>query len=155
MNDSEIRIVDLPPMDFVRFHAFGPSPEHAASDKMRQWIKENEIQVERDQVRVFGFNNPSPSPGSENYGYECWFQVTKSTPGTKDLEKVKFSGGRYAVTRVKGVENIGDGWQKLVAWREGSKYQKGQHQWLEEDVSEAPNPSDEELVLDLLLPIVE
>lgn len=153
MSESEIRVVDLPPMTFVRFHAFGPSPEHAAGDKMRQWVRDNSVPVKRGETRVFGFNNPSPSPGSENYGYEFWFEVTKKTPGTKGLEVVEFSGGRYAVYRVEGVENIGAGWKKLVAWREGGKYQHGKHQWLEEDVSAVPNPSDAELVLDLHLPV--
>ena len=45
------------------------------------------------------------------------------------------------------------GWEKLVAWREDSKYKWSHTQWLEENI-----PSDSpgiEFVLDLYLPIAK
>jgi hypothetical protein len=29
--------------------------------------------------RLFGYNNPDPSPGSPNYGYDVWLTVDEST----------------------------------------------------------------------------
>ena len=31
--------------------------------------------VDVEKARFFGFNNPNPSPGSPNYGYEQWLTV--------------------------------------------------------------------------------
>jgi DNA gyrase inhibitor GyrI len=69
--------------------------------------------------------------------------------------KIKeFPGGRYAVTRCAGVQNIYATWQQLVAWREASRYRMGQHQWLEELIT-SPSDDWEHAQLDLYMPIAE
>jgi effector-binding domain-containing protein len=71
-----------------------------------------------------------------------------------DVKIKDFSGGLYAVTRFKGLENIGQVWKDLVRWQEDSKYKSGSHQWLEELHTSVDSPP-EEYVFDLWLPIME
>ena len=110
-----------------------------------------------EKHRLFGFNNPNPSAGSPNYGYEAWIVVDPGTEPEGDMKVLHFDGGLYAVTRCvvpKGqFDVIGTTWKRLVAWREDSRYKCGTHQWLEESLS--LSISGPEFVLDLYLPIAE
>ena len=102
---------------------------------MREWAKSHDLP--RGQHRIFGYNNPDPSPGSPNYGYDVWLTVDESVQANGDARIIEFPGGLYAVTRID-VKNPWDDipgtWQKLVKWMESSKYQHGRHQWLEEHI---------------------
>jgi DNA gyrase inhibitor GyrI len=157
MKELDVRIVKLEPMRVASAHAFGPSPEPEAMNKLTAWAEPKGLLAEPEKHRVFGFNNPDPSPGSPNYGYEFWIAVGPDMEADGDLEIKEFSGGLYAVTRceVQGdaYEIIPATWQQLVAWREDSKYQCGNHQWLEEALR--PLGSADDFVLDLYLPITE
>jgi DNA gyrase inhibitor GyrI len=64
-----------------------------------------------------------------------------------------FSGGRYAVARVTGVEQIPAAWLELVQWAETSPYERADHQWLEEHLRAGTDVPPEAFVLDLYLPI--
>ena len=75
-------------------------------------------------------------------------------PDAEPIKIKEFSGGRYAVTRCEGVQNIHATWQQLVVWREASRYRMGQHQWLEELITLPDGPWDK-AQFDLYLPIVE
>jgi len=91
------------------------------------WARPRGLLNEPDKHRLFGFNNPNPSPGSPNYGYEVWIMVNPETE-PEEVEKIlDFNGGLYAVTQCvvqKGnFDGIGDTWKKPVAWHEDSKYQ--------------------------------
>ena len=152
MGELEVRIVTLEPMRVASAHAFGPSPEDAAFAKLIAWAKPKGLTADRQAHRVFGFNNPSPSPGSPNYGYEFWIVVGPEAEPEGEIKVKEFGGGRYAVARCKGVEGIGPTWKKLNAWLEDSKHEFSHHQWLEENVGDLEAPP-EELLLDLYLPI--
>lgn len=155
MNALDVKIVELPPMRVVSAHAFGSEPEHKAWKTLQAWAQAHDIEAPGPGHRVFGFNNPNPSPGSPNYGYEFWVQVEPEFKVQEDEVTLKeFSGGRYAVTRCVGVPQIAATWKQLVAWRENSSYRHGNHQWLEEHTSMGENP-DDTLVLDLYMPIRE
>lgn len=158
MREVDVRIVKLAPFRAARFLGFGESPESLAWEQLESWAKPKGLLEDPEQHRLFGFNNPSPSPGSPNYGYEVWIVIHPEDIALgEDVEVTDFSGGTYAVTRCevpKGrFEVIGETWQKLAAWREDSQYQVGVHQWLEEHLSN--NPPGTEFVLDLYLPIAE
>ena len=153
MSEIEVRIIKLEPMRMVSVYGFGTEPEGIAWDKIKAFAKNNELNLADDSVTTFGFNNPNPSKGSPNYGYEIWLPFAGVVERDSDLRIVEFSGGLYAVTTFKGLENIGEVWGKLVKWAEGSKYKRAHHQWLEELTTfEAPL---EEYVFNLYLPIAE
>jgi len=157
MSELDVRIVKLEPMRVASFLGFGESPEELAWAKLIPWAKEKGLLDDPEKHRLFGFNNPNPSKGSPNYGYEVWIVIGPDIEAEGDMEIKDFAGGLYAVTQCvvpKGFfDVIGDTWKKLVTWREDSKYKCGNHQWLEESLPlELP---DTEFVLDLYLPISE
>jgi DNA gyrase inhibitor GyrI len=71
-----------------------------------------------------------------------------------DISIKGIPAGLYAVTRCEGLQNIGEVWNQLATWREGSKYRYGSHQWLEQLLSPADVPF-EAYIFDLYLPIAE
>jgi DNA gyrase inhibitor GyrI len=155
MSDLDVRIVKLEPLRAASFWGFGASPEKVAFEKLFAWARPRGLLDDRQTHRLFGFDNPSPSAGSPNYGYEVWIVVGPDAEPEGDMRIVSFDGGLYAVTRCvvpKGrFDAIGAAWKKLVVWREDSKYKCGAQQWLEEHLSlELPNT---EFVLDLYLPL--
>jgi DNA gyrase inhibitor GyrI len=152
MDGEAVRIVWLEPMRVASAYGFGPSPEEEAWEKIMAYA-EREGLLEKPH-RFFGFNNPSPSPGSPNYGYEQWITVGPEAQLVGDIRIEIFPGGLYAVMRFKGLSRIGEVWQRLVLWREDSQYKRGHHQWLEELLVDPLLPTDE-YVFDLFLPIVD
>ncbi len=154
MSELKVKIVQLDRMRVISTYGFGPEPEGIAWEKLLSWAKEKGLNL--SEHRFFGFNNPNPSPGSPNYGYEQWMTVGTDVEPEGDLRVQDFEGGLFAVARCEGVENIGRTWKELVHWHEDSKYKKPNNWFLclEECVSPADGPI-EELVLDLYLPIVE
>jgi DNA-binding transcriptional MerR regulator len=155
---TEIRFVKLPAMRVASFHGQGTAPESVALDKLAAWAEPQGLLDDLSSYRLFGFNNPSPAPedipGQAEYGYEVWITVTPDVEPLGEAALRSFTGGLYAVTRVQGVENIGAGWQRLQAWHEGSGYEYGQQQWLEEHLTPVGGPL-EELQLDLYFPLSE
>ncbi len=157
MSDIEVRVVKLPPMRVTCVNGFGEGPEGQAFDKMRAWAQAHHL-TEKPH-RLFGYNNPDPSPGSPNYGYDVWITVDESVQADGDARIIDFPGGLYVVTRIEVQspwDDIPGAWQKLVKWMEASKYHHGRHQWLEEHIG----PLDESVneipfTLDLHLPIAE
>ncbi|MBN1641409.1 MAG: GyrI-like domain-containing protein [Anaerolineae bacterium] len=152
MDDLEVRIVELPPMRVARVHAYSATPEHDAWKKLIAWAQPRGLLADRQAFRIFGFNNPDPSPGSPNYGYEFWISVGPETEIDGDAEARSFRGGLYAVTRSVGVDAIGPTWKRLVTWGEDSPYKHGSHQWLEEHLGPVDAPEGE-LTLDLYMPV--
>ncbi len=156
MADIEVRIIRLEPMRVASVNAYGESPELAAWDRLLNWAEPMGLLDEAGGSRIFGFNNPDPSPGSPNYGYEFWIAVGREVQSDDVAEIKEFGGGLYAVTRCKGAHTITDTWHRLATWLENSQYEFGRHQWLEEHIGPAVTPlSIEELVLDLYAPIAE
>ena len=152
MSELEVKIVKLEPMRVASAYGFGPSPEGVAGEKIGEFARKKGLLGKSS--RSFGFNNPNPSPGSPNYGYEAWRQVAPDVEPEGDIRIIQFEGGLYAVTQFKGLDNIGRIWKKLVEWREDSKYKCSNHQWLEELLTPADAPMDE-YVFNLYLPIAE
>jgi DNA gyrase inhibitor GyrI len=128
-----------------------------ALEKMRVWAGAHNLLSK--PYRLFGYNNPGPSAGSPNYGYDVWITVDESFQEDSEARILEFPGGLYAVTRVK-VQNPGDDipetWRKLVKWMEASKYSHGRHQWLEEHIGTLDEMGGAQpFTLDLHLPIAE
>ncbi len=157
MNSIDVRIVKLEPMHVAAFHGFGEGPEMLAWDKLVTWAEPKGLLDYSDEHIIFGFNNPSPSPSSPNYGYEYWMKVDPSVQSEGEMKVKEFAGGLYAVTRCEVVgdayDTIPETWQKLLAWRENSPYKGGNHQWLERHIK--VQQKGENFILDLYLPITE
>ncbi len=150
----DVRILTLPAMRVVSCHGFGEGPEGLAHDKLKDWAERHHTWEQEPLPRVFGFNNPNPMPGNNQYGYEIWLTVPPEAEEENGFPIKEFSGGKYAVLRVKNVENIPTAWQDLMTWVETSPYQPGLHQWLEEHIEFRGLPYTE-YVLDLYFPIQE
>jgi hypothetical protein len=144
MNDLEVRVLTLDPLRVASAYGFGASPEAIAFEKMEAFAARNGLLVEGRLPHTFGFNHPDPSPGSPNYGYEVWLPVAENVRAE----------GEISIKNVTGIQHIGDVWQKLAQWCESSKYNYGNHQWLEHLLSPLDSPL-EEYVFDLYLPIAE
>lgn len=165
MNNLEVRIVNLEPMHVACALGYGESPEEMAWDKIITWARAKGMLDDLKACRFFGFNNPNPSPGSPNYGYEQWIVIDPDTEVEGEITAKEFPGGLFAVARCQ-LNNIGEVWKELVLWQEDSNYKMGNVQCLEEALnpeifitSEGKLPIDESMFdkfsLDLYLSIEE
>lgn len=153
MPELEVRIVTLDAMRVASANGFGEQPELQAWSKLLTWARLQDYE-DLSKHRFFGFNNPNPSPGSPNYGYEQWMTIGEGADSGEGIEIKDFTGGLYAVTRCESLQHISDIWMQLAVWREDSKYQEAHHQWLEECFTpEAERLED--YVFDLYAPIAE
>lgn len=153
MNTPEVRIIKLEPMHVAAALGFGPNPEQLGAEKLHTWMKRQDI-TDLSAHRFFGFNNPNPSPGSPNYGYEHWITVEPDAQGDDDITIKDVAGGLYAVMRWQGIPNP-DKWGELVKWRDSSPYHSANHQWLEENLTPDEPADESDWVFDLYLPIRE
>lgn len=154
MSEIDVRIVDMGPMRVASVLGFGESPEPQSSQKMLAFMESKGLRF--SDVRWFGFNNPDPTPGSPNYGYETWITVGPEIEAEGEVVIKEIPTRRYAVTGFVGLENIGRVWQELVLWFEDSPYKKPPH-WHEclENLLVHPDTPYDEYAFDLYLPIAE
>jgi hypothetical protein len=75
LENQEVRILTLPAMRVASFYAFSASPETDSWSKCVSWVKSHACWQNPPATRIFGFNNPDPSAGSPNYGYEFWLTI--------------------------------------------------------------------------------
>lgn len=148
----DVRIIKLKSCRVAYYRAVGKSPEHDALRVMEEWASKEGL-LDLWSTRNFGFNNPSPSMGSEEYGYEVWLTVPQETEPSELVGTKDFSGGLYAVINT-GLHNIGENWRSLSEWiKESRDYECGSHQCLEEITS--PDWFNESNVqLDLYFPVI-
>ena len=152
MSEIELRIEKLARMRVARFHALGSSPEQSAWEKLLKWAEPRGLLKDIAAHPVFGFNNPSPKQGGEEYGYEFWIQIGPDMQIESGIETLDFPGGWYAVTTVRGPPNL-DIWMQLFQC-----VRKSPHAYRRTHELERPhNPlaPEAEMVFDLCLPIQE
>jgi AraC family transcriptional regulator len=159
MEKQNIRIINLPALRVASFYAFSASPEMDAWEKMVVWAKAHSCWHEPPATRIFGFNNPDPSIGSPNYGYEYWLSLGPDVQSDSELQVKEFSGGLYGVLHCDVSEGdpyeiIPSTWGELVRWLESSHYKPGNHQCLEEHLTRFDS-NDKGFVLDLYIHITE
>ena len=165
MSELEVRIVNLEPMRVASALGYGEGPEEIAWDKITSWARSKGMLDDLKTLRFFGFNNPNPSPGSPNYGYEQWIVIDPDMEVEGEIKAKEFPGGLFAVARCQ-LSNITEVWKQLVLWQEDSNYRMGNLQCLEEALnpelfitSDGMLPIDESMFdqfsLDLYLSIEE
>lgn len=152
LKDNNVRIINLKPFKVAYAKAMGVSPELKAWEILKNWIKENNIE-DTSSTRYFGFNNPSPTEGFNEYGYEVWRLVEKDYEETEDIKFKEFGGGIYLVTTANGVYDIGESWKNLSTWAEQKCYEHGSSQWLEEHIIVDKDSWDDKMQFDLYYPI--
>jgi effector-binding domain-containing protein len=156
MTLTDVRIVDLPAMRVASALGYGTHPEDEAATRIVRFAQSIGLEPGMPGYRTFGFNNPNPSPGSPNYGYEIWLVVGPEVQAEEPVTIKDVPGGKYAVTQFTGLSRIGEIWRALVAWFEDSPYTRPPN-WcrcLEEVVN--PAESDpEKWTFNLYLPIAE
>jgi DNA gyrase inhibitor GyrI len=158
MSELNVRIIHLEPMRVASVLGYGSEPENAAWEKLVAWARPRGMMKDKTEHRIFGFNNPNPSPGSPNYGYEFWITVDPDVevkPG-EEVEIKEIPGGDYAIYRceVEGrpYETIPAAWKELVLWLEDSPYEGTGDLCLEEHLSKGES-QEGDWDLDLYLPI--
>lgn len=119
---TDVRIVDLPPMLVASALGFGRHPEEQASTAIARFAHAKGLVPGSPGVRSFGFDSPSPTPGSPNYGYECWITVGADVAAEPPIEIKRVPPGTYAVARCVGLQHIGTCWRRLSGWVEDSPY---------------------------------
>jgi len=131
MTESNVRLIQLPPLRFVSASGFGAEPEAQVWKKLLGWAQERGLSLAGR--RFFGFNNPDPTPGSPNYGYEQWLSLLPGEVFPPDgvVTPIDFPGGLYAVVGCR-LSEIGPAWQALVRWLESSPHRMSAGQCLEE-----------------------
>ena len=156
MEDMVVEIRDLEAIEVVSALGFGSEPEMEAWSLIQEFAAANGIDIESGEHRFFGFNNPNPTPGSPNYGYEQWMTIDADTAVEQPLTRKHVPARRYAVTRFKGIENITDTWRRFVAWFEESGLRPGPgwNECLEELLTPITQPP-EDWEFDLYLPLAE
>ena len=154
-NEISVRIVELPPFRYASFHTMGKSPEGVALDKLKAWAKTKGYLDDLASYPIYGFNNPDPKKGQEEYGYEFWIKVANDLTSDDEVEIKEYTGGRFAVATTMlfplSPNNIIPAWPALVKWVKENNYTIGTHQYLEKALT--PNAVEKDVMLDLYLPI--
>jgi len=159
--EIQVEIKQLDPMTVASVQAIGKTPEEDAWKKLVAFAEPRGLLKDQKKNPIFGFNNPEPTKGQEEYGYEFWIRIDSDMKLDEGVTKKKFGGGLYAVKRCNLTKEatsefmqehgVSESWFRLTEWLKSSEYKKGSHQWLEKSVN--PNKPDEDLILDLHFPI--
>ena len=156
IDKMNVQIVTLGPMRVASIYAFGTDPRKAAWEKLSNWAGPRGFLDKKNEHPIFGFTSSSPSPRSQQYGYELWMKVGAEIEQQRELRIIDFNGGSYAVTRCKNsektYENITAIWKELGEWCKNNNLKSGYHQALEKFVTRGGKLDD--LILDLYYPII-
>lgn len=157
---QSIEVEKLGSMRVAYYRAMGTEPEEQAFKVMTDWAKQGGF-LTRPGTRVFGFNNPNPSPGQAVYGYEVWITVPDDARGSGDVKVKDVPGGLYAAGSTAPMfhgHEIPLAWQEVGAWMRANKKVMGKHQWLEEHLNleeDGATGFDKGLRMKLYCPLAE
>ena len=115
---KNVRIIRLPPFAVASYHYVGENPEEKVGDVVSKALKDIALYEIKPDARMFGFNHPSPSEGSEHHGYEDRVTVPDDLDVPAPMVKKHFKGGMYAVHTIT-MPNFHE-WSDLSNWVENS-----------------------------------
>jgi DNA-binding transcriptional MerR regulator/DNA gyrase inhibitor GyrI len=162
-NLKDVRILYLPPATVAASHYIGDNPEDVAGKGLDDFIKKANLLKMKPDLRVYGFNNPSPQSYGQTYGYEFWATIPDDMIVSEPIVKKQFEGGLYAAHCIK----MGDfhEWEFFYNWvKNHDKYEYdnrepfGMNGCLEEHLNafsyyQTSNEKPRFIQLDLLIPI--
>lgn len=154
---GDIRILNLPKMNFIAYKAESAAPE-ADCDRMMERVIEILRLREYPGFRRFGFSGPEAAEGKPVYGYEMWATVPEQIQVPPPYWKVPFDGGLFASIPAR-LSNIGDRWMLLRQWVQNSDHYeadwrpKVHRRYLEEELNAAAKNPRYDQQIDLLAPI--
>ncbi len=158
MTDLSVKVMRLEPMRVASVRVISANPEKDAWEKMRGWAEPRGLLDDAEEQRIFGFNNPNPSEGRQEYGYEFWVGVGPAAVGEGEVEVKDFAGGLYAVTTCRLVGDpagsVPQVWKSLWDWAQ----QSGKYRWRKtHELEHCRNPQadEQDMELELYLPIEE
>ena len=156
MSELEVRECVLGPMVVASALGFGTEPETEAWNLIREFARQHGLSAESGDHRFFGFNNPGPSPGNPEYGYEQWMTIDPDLGVEAPLTRKDVPRSLYVATRFVGLQNITDTWREFLKWFDdrGLERSAGDEPCLEELRNPAAS-SPELWEFDLYLPISE
>jgi DNA-binding transcriptional MerR regulator/DNA gyrase inhibitor GyrI len=123
LKDNDVRIIYMPEYTVASAHYIGNNPEEISQSIMDQFVSNSNLAYKKHDIRLFGFNNPSPSQMDDEYGYEYWITIPDDLEVPPPLVKKHFDGGLYAAHAIK----MGDfhQWRLLDMWVTNSdEYEK-------------------------------
>jgi DNA-binding transcriptional MerR regulator len=114
LQDKDVRIVYIPSFTVASSHYIGECPEDNAGKIMNEFVREYQLEQKKEDIRLLGFNNPSPRTPEEVYGYEYWITIPEDLKVPAPIVKKQFQGGLYAAHSIK----MGDfhEWKLLGEW---------------------------------------
>ncbi|MBN1172048.1 MAG: GyrI-like domain-containing protein [Micromonosporaceae bacterium] len=118
--------------------------------RLRAWAEPRGL-LSAAGLRVFGFDNCQPAP---NHRYTCMIPVAGDLREEGDITIVDLPAGLYAVTTVRGADNIHPTWERLSVWASASNHRVADRQALEEIMGPVDG-QPEDLTLQLYLPVEE
>ena len=159
---NDVRIIYLPPMTVASSRFIGENPEETAQERIDRFVLESGLIKVKPDLRVLGFDNPSPGENEKHYGYEFWVTIPEEMNVQEPLEKKTFSGGLYAAHCIN-MGNFNE-WKDFYEWiKNNSEYEiderepSGMSGCLEEHLNAFSYYSDEcrnqFTQIDLLMPI--
>jgi len=154
-DELEVQFIRLQPMRVVSFQAISESPENEAWAKLREWAEPKGYFDDLERNPIYGFNNPNPSPGKKEYGYEFWLVVN---PDFKSDEvEVKDVPESFNVVTRCNVEDpardITEAWKKILQWIKKHKIKFAGRCGIEKVI--VPSHSGEGFILDIYIPVEE
>lgn len=158
---GDIRIINLPRMTFASYCVISETPENDCWKMMNKLIKDFSLQS-KPGFRHFGFNNPDPTPGKTEYGYEMWVVVPEDFKVPEPFVRKDFPGGLYAALPTY-MTIIGERWGELFNWAQNNDnyeldWDKGNmrgelEECIDYNMFNSNELPDSEKQLDLLLPV--
>lgn len=148
-----VRVVELFPTKVISFHVTdSDDPEEEVYKAVSAYAKPRGLWNDPLHHQIFGFDNPVRRHPEDRHGREVWITIPDDYEDTNDVSTKKFSGGLYAMVRIKNLDHMDEGWKVLIDWAKSSeRFEMGNHQHLEGHIDEGK--TDEEMVLELYLPI--
>ena len=113
-------------MKMASFHVTNSEkPEEEAFEKLKLWAEAHGLFENPSKHQVFGRNNPMPINKPKLRGYEFLISLSDNIE-TNDVDTLDFFGGLYVVVQSKGLEQMGQNWEKIMEWIKNSeKYTYG------------------------------
>jgi len=163
MHKFPVEIKSLPTMKVASVRAISQTPENDAKAILDKYIKKHNLMDDPESHPIFGFNNPDPTPGHKEYGYEFWIKIDSIAETEADVIIKEIPSALYVVKECNLFDESNseffkahgflESWSQLSQWVKESDYQEGSHQGLEKALNHGAEFED--LQLELYMPIIK